>query len=114
MSGALFNYELDTPTTSDEIFMPSGLLALNGQQFSDFNIAPLAGFGQGTYTLIDAGMISGSLGANASGTIGAYPAMLAVQGTDLVLNVAPEPSNLTMLLAAAVGPVWSCKRRLTA
>ena len=67
--------------------LPSHLV-LNGQQFSDFNFTPLDGFGLGTYTLIDAGSISGSLGANTSGMIDGDPATLAVQGNNLVLKVA--------------------------
>ena len=60
--GAVMDYELGTPTDSDEVLMPSGMLALNGQQFSDFNFTALGGFGDGDYTLIDAGSTSGSLG----------------------------------------------------
>ena len=33
----------------------TGQLILSGQQFSDFNFTPLAGFGAGTYDLIDFG-----------------------------------------------------------
>ena len=106
------DYELDTPPTSDEVFMPSGLSSLNGQQFSDFNFTPLAGFGPGGYTLIDAGSISGSLGASTSGTIDGYPATLAIQGNDLVLNVVPEPSTLALLAAGTVGLAISTQRKL--
>ena len=52
-AGAVIDFELDTPWTSDEISM-SGNLLLDGQQFSDFNFTPLVGFGPGTYTLIGA------------------------------------------------------------
>ncbi len=47
LSGALMDYELNTLLDSDEVFMPGGLLALNGQQFTDFSFTPLAGFGPG-------------------------------------------------------------------
>ncbi len=97
LSGAVMDYELDTPLDSDEVYMPNGLLSLNGQQFSDFNFTPLAGFAPGSYTLIDAGSISGGLGANTSGTIDGLPANLAMQGNNLVLNVVPEPGTLALL-----------------
>jgi autotransporter-associated beta strand protein len=95
------DYRLNTTLDGDEVFMPTGLLALAGQQFSDFNFTPLANFAPGTYTLIDAGSIGGSLGQNTSGTIDGYPVSLAVQGNDLVLNVVPEPSTLALLAVAA-------------
>jgi autotransporter-associated beta strand protein len=99
LPGAIMNYQLGTPSSSDEVLMPSGLLSLNGQQFSDFNFS---GFLPGTYTLIDAGSISGSLGPNTSGTINGIPATLAVQGDNLVLNVVPEPGTLGLLAVAAI------------
>ena len=71
-----------------------GSLVLNGQQLSDFNISPTLNFGPGSYDLIQAGFLSGSLGSNTSGTIDGLLATLAVQGNDLVLNVVPEPSTL--------------------
>jgi hypothetical protein len=110
LSGAVMDYELNTPLNSDEVSMPGGLLALGGQQFSDFNFMPLAGFGPGTYTLIDAGSISGTLGGTTSGFFGGYSATLAInaQSHDLVLTVVPEPGTLA-LLAAAIGLV-ACKR----
>jgi autotransporter-associated beta strand protein len=105
LPGAVMDYELDTPLDSDEVLMPTSRLVLGGQQFSDFNFTPLAGFGPGTYTLIDAGSITGGLGANTTGTIGGFSASLAVQGNDLMLNVVPEPSTLALLVAGAVGVV---------
>jgi hypothetical protein len=102
MSGALMGYELGTPANSDLVLMPTGLLALNGQQFSDFNFTPLGGFAPGTYMLIDAGSISGGLGANTSGTINGLSASLALQGNDLVLNVVPEPGTFPLLAAGIV------------
>ena len=65
------DYELDTPSTSDEIDA-CGNLTLNGQQFSDFNFTWSANFGPGNYDLIDFGSSSGSLGTNTSGTIDGY------------------------------------------
>lgn len=102
VSGAVLDFTLDTPLTSDAISMPLGTLLLNDQQFTDFNFAPTSNFGQGTYTLIDAGSIEGSLGSGTSGIIDGLPATLAVQGDNLTLNVVPEPGTLA-LAAAALG-----------
>ena len=71
--------------------MPAGTLILAGLQFTDFLFAPLAGFGPGEYTLIEAGSITGSLGTSVSGTVEGRSATLAIEGNDLVLNVVPEP-----------------------
>ena len=103
--GAAIDFELDGVSTDNQVLMPSGQLILSDQQFTDFNFTPLAGFGPGTYDLIDFGSSSGSLGANTSGMIGVYPATLAVQGNDLVLTVTPEPSTLALLAAGAAGLV---------
>ncbi len=100
-AGAKLDYDLDGNAADNEVSMPAGLLTLDDQQFSDFNFTYLAGFGRGTYTLINAGSISGSLGANTTGIIDGYPATLAVQGNNLVLIV-PEPSALALLAAGAL------------
>ncbi len=93
--------------------MPGQLLSLDDQQFSDFNFMFLAGFGRGVYTLIDAGSISGSLGANTSGTIDGYPATLAVQDNNLVLNVEPEPLTATLLAAGVLTLLgWAWRQRI--
>ena len=108
------DYELDTPSTSDEITM-LGRLVLSVQQFSEFNFTWSSNFGPGSYPLIDASdRVSGSLGAITSGTIDGYPATLAVQGNDLVLNVVPEPSTLVLLAAGAIGLVGYGLRRRAA
>jgi autotransporter-associated beta strand protein len=99
LTGAVMDYELATPLTGDEVSMPTSLLSLNGQQFSDFNISPLAGFGDGTYTLIDAGSISGGLGNNVSGAINGHTATLSIHGNDVVLTVVSEPGTLLLLAA---------------
>ncbi len=102
-SGAEIDYGLDGNPADNEVAMPAGVLTLDDQQFSDFNFMFLAGFRDGTYTLIDAGSISGSLGSNLSGAINGHTATLAVQGNNLVLNVVPEPSSLVLLAAGAIG-----------
>jgi autotransporter-associated beta strand protein len=111
LSGAAMDYELDTPTDSDEVNMPSGLLNLNGQQFSDFNFTALDGFGIGDYTLIKAGAVSGSLGANTSGTIDGYRASIIFQDKNLVLNVVPEPGSFALAIAGGACALVFARRR---
>ena len=109
--GATMDYELDTPGTGDLIL--AGNLALNGQQFSDFNFTWTNNFGPGAYDLIESGSVpSGSLGTNVSGAIDGLPASIAVQGNDLVLTVSsvPEPGTL-VLLAVAVSVLGTGLRR---
>jgi autotransporter-associated beta strand protein len=112
-SGAVLDYDLDGVATGDEVLMPSGQLILSEQQFGNFNFTTRGGFGEGTYMLIDAGSISGSLGNDLSGTIDGLPATLVVQGNDLELNVTPEPSTLTLLGAGVLGLIGCGWHRLT-
>jgi len=112
-SGAAMDYDLDGISTDNEVLMPSGQLILSEQQFSNFDFTAQAGFGEGTYMLIDAGSISGSLGNDLSGTVNGLPATLAVQGNDLVLNVVPEPSTLALLGAGILGLLGYGRLRLT-
>jgi hypothetical protein len=102
-AGAVMDYDLNGILADDEVSMPSNLLSLNGQQFTGFHFTTEAGFKPGVYTLIAANSVSGTLGTNTSGTIDGYSATLAVQGNDLVVNVAPEPSTLALLAAGALG-----------
>jgi autotransporter-associated beta strand protein len=101
--GALLDFELASTSNSDMISMSSSTLYLNNQDFFDFNFTALSGFGQGTYTLIDAGTISGDLGNNLTGTIGDYSATLSKSGSDLILTVVPEPGTCMLLAAACLG-----------
>jgi hypothetical protein len=94
---------LANTAASDKISMSFSTLYLNGQDFSDFNFTALSGFGNGTYTLIDAGTISGSLGSYLTGNIGAYSATLSTSGSDIVLTVVPEPGTWVLLAIACVG-----------
>ena len=61
-AGAIMDYDLDTPSTSDLVLMPTGELLLSGQQFSDWNFTHSVNFAPGVYPLIDAESIGGSLG----------------------------------------------------
>jgi fibronectin-binding autotransporter adhesin len=101
--GALLDYELGSITASDKISMASRTLNLNNQQFDDFTFHPLNDFGQGIYTLIDAGTITGSLGSFLTGTISGRTATLGISGNDLVLTVVPEPSVWVLLALASLG-----------
>jgi hypothetical protein len=74
--------------------------------FSNFNFAPTSNFGPGEYDLLGFGSYSGGgteIGSNSTGTIGGYPASLAIQDNELVVNVVPEPSTIALL---AIG-LWS-------
>jgi autotransporter-associated beta strand protein len=110
-SGAKLDLDLSSPV-SDRVLL-SGGLTLNGQQFSDFNFNPLAGFVQGTYTLIDAASVSGSLGTNTSGAIDGLWSTLSVSTStgNLILTVVPEPSTLALLFAAVAGASGYAFRR---
>ena len=117
------DYELDTPSTSDMI--SAGNLTLNSQQFSDFHFMWSTSFAPGIYPLIGFASSSCSLAANTSGTIDGYPATLAVQGSDLVVNVVPEPSTAALLATGVLGligcmwrrrsrrlrPAWACVQK---
>jgi len=100
-AGSVMDYDLGG--IGDEVSMPSGILSLNLQQFSDFHFTMQAGFGPGIYTLIDANSINGNLGTNKTGVIGSYAATLYTSGGDLMLNVVPEPSTLATLGVGALG-----------
>ena len=101
--GAVLDFELDTPSTSSQILMPTGELILSGQPFSAFDFTPSANFEPGIYPLIDAESISGNLGTHTSGTIDGYPATLTVSNNNLVLTVTPEPSTVVLLAAGTLG-----------
>ncbi len=99
--GATIACDLDTPFTSSLILAHE--VTLNGQDMSSLNFTPTVNFEPGTYDLIEAGLISGSLGSTTSGTIDGDPASIAVVGNNLLLTVVPEPSTLAVLAAGLVG-----------
>ena len=99
-AGAVMDYELDTPATSGEVLMPTGELILSGQPVFDFTWT--ANFEPGIYDLIAAGSINGTL-VSSSGTIDGHPTTVSEQGSEIVLNVTPEPSSLALLAAGAIG-----------
>ena len=94
-AGAAMDFELDGVSTDDEVSMPLGSLTFTGQQFSNFGFTWSAGFGPGTYMLVNAESISG-LGSNLSGTIDGLPATLSVSNNNLMLTVVPEPGTLAL------------------
>lgn len=110
-AGALLDFDLDAAASSDRIAMSSSILTLNDQKFADFDFHALAGFGEGTYVLIDAGTVQGSLNAADSGTIDGMPATLSVSGGDLVLTVVPEPPSLVLMAIGALGLFGVVRRR---
>jgi autotransporter-associated beta strand protein len=113
-NGAKLDFELGTPATSDKIEMASSVLTLGGQGFSDFTFTTLSGFGPGTYTLVDAATILGSLGGGTSGTLDGLPATISVSGHDVMLTITSTPEPSTIALVASWGIVlalWAWRRR---
>ena len=108
---ARLDFDLDATASSDRILMSDSILSLDWQQFSDFAFNPLPGFTQGTYVLIEAGTITGSLGNNCSGTIAGLQATLSTSGNDLLLTVVPEPSTLVLFVTGVFGLVVLALRR---
>ena len=101
--GATLDFDLDAVADSGLVLMPGNLLTLGGQDLSSMSFTVEPGFGKGTYTLIAAQEVSGSIGTSDSGTIDGLPATLSMEGSNLVLTVVPEPSTLALLVAGAIG-----------
>lgn len=122
-SSAMFNFQLGsnvTPgTTYDQIKMRYvtnfGLLDLAGIGFSNFNFTTLEGFGEGTYTLFDSGVTTGSLGSSLEGAIGNLVGTLSTSSGAVLLTVVsvPEPGTAALLVTAAglAAAATACRRR---
>lgn len=82
-------FDLRTPTTSDQLTV-SGTLTIGSDAlgFDDFIFTGLSGLTAGTFKLITAGGISGTLDpAKLTGTVGSFNATLAINGNDLELTL---------------------------
>jgi autotransporter-associated beta strand protein len=116
LATAALVYELDTPGASDKALLTSGILTIGAAvlEFDDFAFTAGGGFGPGNYVLFDTTQpVAGTLGAGTSGTVGGYPATLALANgdTQVVLAVIPEPT--TPVLAAFFGLLLCGMRRRT-
>lgn len=116
-TGALV-FSLDALGTSDRINLTLGALNIgtNELAFSDFSFTPLSGFAPGTYTLFSTGTsVLGSLDTDTSHLTGLINGLESTigfgdNGTDLVLQVVPEPGSTT-LIAAALASLLGLQRR---
>lgn len=89
-----------TLTNASTLNIGTGVL-----EFNDFQFTGGTGFAPGTYTLFQtSNTITGSLGANLSGMVGAYNASIGFANSDqnLVLMVVPEPSTGALLLGGVL------------
>ena len=111
-SGAL-RFDLASVVSSDKVLLTSGPLTIGSGllEFNDF-VFSLGSLGVGSYTLFDTNQpISGTLGANLSGPLGAdyFGTLSYANGTnDIVLDVVPEPGSLSLL---GVGAALALVRR---
>ena len=110
-SGAMLDYDLDTPSTSGMI--ACGPVIASSLEFSNFSFENAPNFRPGVYDLIQSNtsLPPGLLGGSTSGSVGPWQANLAVQGNDLVLTVVPEPGTLALLAASTLVLAVSLLRR---
>lgn len=109
-------FRLDAPGTSDQVTVAAGSLQVGGGSlnFDDFSFTPLGGFDVGSYTLVSANSVLGSLGSTPSGPIGDKLGTLQVIGNSLQLAVTavPEPSTAAALAAGlAMSGIFLRRRR---
>lgn len=104
-------------TASDQIKLDSGTFNIGAMalDLNDFVFSDSGGYGAGTYVLVDGSTpLTGSLGANVSGTVLGYSATLSLAdgGNDLVLNVTPAPEpSVAVSLMGGIGLLLGCGRR---
>lgn len=100
--GLLFN--LDGTGASDKIASGALTIGTGVLDLNDFSFTTLSGYGVGTYTLMDATSIVGTLGSSLTGTLGGLDAVLSISGNDLVLTVSaiPEPATYAMIAGAGL------------
>lgn len=121
-----FKFELGSPDTPgityDQIQLLFNTWSWNFDigagviNFSNFDFTALPGFGEGTYTLFDAGygiIPVGSLGSSLSGTINGYGATLAMEpgSAAVTLTVVPEPGAVGLLAAAVLATAAAILRQ---
>lgn len=93
-------FDLNTPGASDKVVITGGALNIGAGEleFGDFFFTTGVGFGEGTYVLFDGSVITGTLSANVTGSVGGFDATLEINGNDVVLTVVPEPGAFALLL----------------
>ena len=103
-SGAMLDYDLNTPSASGMIDCGS-LAVASPLGFSNFSFENTSNFVPGIYDLIQSNtMLPGNLlGVSTSGAVDGYPANLGVSGNGVVLTVVPEPGTLALLGVGALG-----------
>ena len=110
-SGAVMDYELDTPSTSDTIVC--GSLTLNQQQFSAFDFTWTTNLGPGSYDLIGVWIELRHARDDHQRHDRRSPATLSLQSNDLVLDRRAGTVDATLLGACVVGLLgWTWRRRL--
>ena len=115
-SASLLDFELAATNVSDKV-VALGTLTLAPMDFSNFTFTTNAGFGAGSYTLIDAAVFSGSFNAVTNLDFYGYVGVLSLggaDGNDLVLGLAeaiPEPSTVALFGTAALLVLAGSRRR---